>query len=69
MGCIARLAVIFEAPTFSQKAVVPREIQYSNFAVFAPSIQAETNYNFRPDGERENGKIKVFNSTGNYSFL
>ena len=66
---IARLVVIFQTPSFSQKAVVPRGITYTNFAVFAFSIRAEIVISFCLDGGRENSKIRVLNFTGNYSFL
>ena len=68
LGRIARLTVIFEIPSFSQKAAVPCGIKNYSFAVFAPSIQAETNYNFRPDGERENGKLEYLIPRGTTAF-
>ena len=42
---------MLETPSFSQKAVVPRETHDSNFDRFAPSIRAENN-NYFPPGWR-----------------
>jgi len=40
---------MLETPSFSQKAVVPRETHDSDFDRFAPSTQAENDCIFRLD--------------------
>ena len=60
---------MLETPSFSQKAVVPRETHDSNFDSFAPSIRAENNNIFRPGGGRKTTKMWVMSFTGNHSLL
>ena len=50
---IARVTAMLETPSFSQKAVVPRETHDYDFDRFAPSIQAENTTIFRPDRGRK----------------
>ena len=65
---IARLTAMLETPSFSQKAVVPRETHDSDFDRFAPSIQAENSCIFRLDRGHKTIKIIVMSFAGTTAF-
>ena len=60
---------MLETPSFSQKAVVPRETHDYDFDRFVLSIQAENTTIFRLDRDRKTIKIRVMRFAGNHSLL